>query len=443
MKAHYINNLVSDFTLQSILDLGIKYLLGNKEIQALKRSGKKIIGSFLPPLDMIYSFNNTLPIFLPRLIEFEYEKYVPVLNLINKFGLLNNIIEYYLKNSNSIMDLFFRNFDQSGYSRVFSGLIDLAANSNYYMDTCVQTRISYGAFIKYFNLVDMVIGGFEGNYCLHFAKFYERLNIYKPTFYFEKPYGNQNIDHTAKIISEEFDRFILYVEKTIEQKFNDEKLIEILELQQKIRKYLALIHRLFMKGYVPLHAAALTLIHGCYVDLLSDPLFCKNKIKQLTEEIYRKYKDNELYNYRKEGIPRVIIAGSPGFDPALPSIFENAGAAFLYLDLFQSAKESKFKINKNMDGTELYKKYLIETNFVNGIIDLIDLWLNLARDIKADGILFSKSWGCRFTTPAFKILKDRALSELSIPVLGLDFYSPGENLGQVKTRVEAFIEMIK
>ncbi|MBD3230223.1 MAG: hypothetical protein GF329_18740, partial [Candidatus Lokiarchaeota archaeon] len=78
-----------------------------------------------------------------------------------------------------------------------------------------------------------------------------------------------------------------------------------------------------------------------------------------------------------------------------------------------------------------------------GIIDLIDLWLDLAKDIKADGILFSKSWGCRFTTPAFKILKDRALDELSIPVLGLDFYTPGENLGQVKTRVEAFIEMIK
>jgi benzoyl-CoA reductase/2-hydroxyglutaryl-CoA dehydratase subunit BcrC/BadD/HgdB len=443
MKKLPINNLVNDFTLQSILDIGLKYLLGNKEINKAKRNGKKIIGSFLPPLEMVYAFDNVLPIFLPRLIEFEYDHYIPILNFVNKFGVLKNILDYTFKNPNAFINNLFSSFDTSGYSRVFSGMIDIAANSNYYMDTCVQTRISYGAFIKYFNLVDMVIGGFEGNYCLHFAKFYERINIYKPMFYFEKPYGNETNKHAVEIIGKEFERFISRVEKISGKKFNDEKLYKILEIHQEIRKYFALIHKLYMRGYVPLHAAALTLVHGCYVDLLSDPIYCRNKMKQLTNEIYQKYKNNELYNYKKEGIPRIIIAGSPGFDPSLPSIFEEAGAAFLYLDLFQSAKDSKFKVNKKYSSQELYKRYLVETNFVDGIIDLVDLWLDLAKDIQADGILFSKSWGCRFTTPAFKILKDRALSELSIPVLGLDFYTPGENLGQVKTRVEAFIEMIR
>ena len=443
MKSLGINNMLQDFTFQSILDLGLKYLLGKKGIIKAKKNGTKIIGSFLPPLEMIYAFDNTLPIFLPRLIEFEYNKYIPFLNAANKLGILKNILFYYFNSSNRFFEYAFKDFDQSGYSKVFSEMIDIAGNFNYYMDTCVQTRISYGALIKYFNLVDILIGGFEGNYCLHFTKFYERVNIYKPTFYFEKPYGDENTPNTVKIINKEFDRFIEYVEKNTNEKFNNEKLIEILKIQEDIRKYFALIHKLYLKGYVPLHAAGLALLHGCYVDLLSDPIFCRNKLGELVNEIYYKYKNNDLYNYRNEGIPRIIIAGSPGFDPALPSIFEDAGAAFLYLDLFQAANDSKSRLYNNVDGIESYKKFLIDFNCKNGILDFIDLWLKLAKDIKADGILFSKSWGCRFTTPVFKILKDRSLSELNIPVLGLDFFTPGENLGQIQTRVEAFIEMLK
>jgi len=322
MNEYEINNIVADFKLQSILDIGMKYLSGNNKIILYRKKGKKIVGSFLPPLDMIYAFENTIPIFLPRLIEFEYHKYLPILNFINNIRLLKKIIDYYLKNSNIIFDKLFSDFDSSKYSKVFLEMIDIASSSNYYMDTCVQTRISYGAFIKYFNLIDMIIGGFEGNYCLHFTKFYERIGLYKPTFYFEKPYGSFNDEHVRNIIEKEFNRFINFVEKTINEKFDENKLIEIIKIQIQIIKYLKKIYNLYMKGYVPLHAAALTLIHGSYVDLLSDPSFCLKKIRNLTNEIYYKYKKNELINYRKEGIPRIIIAGSPGFEPTLPSIFK-------------------------------------------------------------------------------------------------------------------------
>jgi benzoyl-CoA reductase/2-hydroxyglutaryl-CoA dehydratase subunit BcrC/BadD/HgdB len=69
--------------------------------------------------------------------------------------------------------------------------------------------------------------------------------------------------------------------------------------------------------------------------------------------------------------------------------------------------------------------------------------MNIARRIQADAILFSHVWGCRFTTPAFRKMKDMVLEELGIPIVPLDFYSPGENVGQIKTRVGAFLEMLK
>ena len=92
---------------------------------------------------------------------------------------------------------------------------------------------------------------------------------------------------------------------------------------------------------------------------------------------------------------------------------------------------------------ENYAKYLLYLNIQEGIQDLIDVWMGIAKRIQADAILFSHVWGCRFTTPAFRKMKDRVTEELEIPIIPLDFYSPGDNIGQIKTRIGAFIEMLK
>jgi benzoyl-CoA reductase/2-hydroxyglutaryl-CoA dehydratase subunit BcrC/BadD/HgdB len=161
-------------------------------------------------------------------------------------------------------------------------------------------------------------------------------------------------------------------------------------------------------------------------------------------EIYiirRKYKKG-LPNYRKENIYRVVIAGSPGFDPILPSTFEKAGAVLLYLDLFEScARVQGIKTSGNM--IENYVNYLLDLNIKEGIMDIVDLWIEIAKKVQADAILFSNVWGCRFTTPAYRKMKDLVNAELGIPIYPLDFYSPGESIGQVQTRIGAFIEMLK
>jgi benzoyl-CoA reductase/2-hydroxyglutaryl-CoA dehydratase subunit BcrC/BadD/HgdB len=92
---------------------------------------------------------------------------------------------------------------------------------------------------------------------------------------------------------------------------------------------------------------------------------------------------------------------------------------------------------------ENYANYLLDLNIKNGISDLIDVWMGIAKRTQADAILFSNVWGCRFTTPAYRKMKDLVNAELGIPIFPLDFYSPGEGIGQVQTRIGAFIEMLK
>ncbi len=435
-----INYQIEDFKSQSILDMGIHYLLGKVQISHMHKKGKKVVAGFLPPMELIFAAKNTVPLFLPRLAEFPFTQYVPVINILNQVHLLRHIIRLYIDYREKIHFGYFESINQSEFSKIFTSLVNVAEKADYYMDTCVQTRICYGAMVQNHQIIDLILGGLEGNYCLHFAKFYERMGNFKPVFYFEKPYGDASNPELVDTVGSELNRFIATLENLSGSTITDNKIRKIAKITNEIRGYFRELYTYYIKGYVPLHTAALLLVHGAYVDFLSDATYFRNKMRNLIQEIRRKRKS--LPNYRKEGVHRVVIAGSPGFDPILPSAFENNNAVLLYLDLFESCYRYP-RIKTSGDMLENYANYLIELNIQDGIFDLIDVWMAIARRIKADAILFSHVWGCRFTTPAYRKMKDLVMDELGIPIVPLDFYSPGENIGQVQTRVGAFIEMLK
>ena len=435
-----INYQIEDFTMQSILDLGLKYMLGPVQIAKAHSHGKKIVAGFLPPMELIFAAKNTLPLFLPRLAEFPFGQYFGIVDILNKIHLFKRIIRFYINNRDRFSIGYLDSINQSEFSKIFTSLTYIAEKAEFYMDTCVQTRICYGAMIKNLHLIDLIIGGLEGNYCIHFAKFYERMGNYKPVFYFEKPYGDEKNFQLKELVVSELHRFIAALEQLSGSSITDAGIRRIAEITNEIREYIRELYQYYIRGYVPIHTASLLLIHGAYVDYLSDITFYRDKLRNLLKEIRKKHKD--LANYKKEGIFRVVIAGSPGFDPVLPSTFENAGAVLLYLDLFESCIRYP-SIKTTGDMIDNYAQFLLDVNIKDGIQDLIEIWMGAAKRIQADAILFSHVWGCRFTTPAYRKMKDLVLEELGIPIIPLDFYSPGENLGQVKTRIGAFIEMLK
>jgi benzoyl-CoA reductase/2-hydroxyglutaryl-CoA dehydratase subunit BcrC/BadD/HgdB len=435
-----INYQIEDFTMQSILDLGLKYMLGPVQIAKAHSHGKKIVAGFLPPMELIFAAKNTLPLFLPRLAEFPFGQYFGIVDILNKTHLFKRIIRFYINNRDRFSIGYLDSINQSEFSKIFTSLTYIAEKAEFYMDTCVQTRICYGAMIKNLHLIDLIVGGLEGNYCIHFAKFYERMGNYKPVFYFEKPYGDEKNFQLKELVVSELHRFIDVLEQLSGSSITDAGIRRIAEINNEIRAYIRELYQYYIRGYVPVHTASLLLIHGAYVDYLSDITFYRDKLRNLLKEIRKKHKN--LANYKKEGIFRVVIAGSPGFDPVLPSTFENAGAVLLYLDLFESCIRYP-SIKTTGDMIDNYAQYLLDVNIKDGIQDLIEIWMGAAKRIQADAILFSHVWGCRFTTPAYRKMKDLVLEELGIPIIPLDFYSPGENLGQVKTRIGAFIEMLK
>ena len=66
----------------------------------------------------------------------------------------------------------------------------------------------------------------------------------------------------------------------------------------------------------------------------------------------------------------------------------------------------------------------------------------MAGDYKADGVIL---YGLQFCQPYLmeSMPVEKALEEKNIPVLRIDTDYSMEDVGQLKTRVEAFIELIK
>ncbi|MFQ6015177.1 MAG: 2-hydroxyacyl-CoA dehydratase subunit D [Anaerolineae bacterium] len=70
--------------------------------------------------------------------------------------------------------------------------------------------------------------------------------------------------------------------------------------------------------------------------------------------------------------------------------------------------------------------------------------VRLARDYRVDGAIHFSHWGCRQACGGVRIIKD-ALAEINVPLLNLDGDGMDERnyaAGQVKTRLEGFIEML-
>ncbi|MHA1146256.1 MAG: 2-hydroxyacyl-CoA dehydratase, partial [Candidatus Helarchaeota archaeon] len=292
-------------------------------------------------------------------------------------------------------------------------------------------------YLKYKKYFDLLLGGFEGNYCLHFAKFYERIGRKKPVFYIEKPYGDNSLEHRRNLVRKELEDFFVILEQVTNENVDFNHAKKKMKLVNETRQMAALIfNKYYRKGYVPLHWVSSLLVHGAYTDSLSNIDFFHEKLRLLLTEIEQNMKKGTIRNYKKEGIPRILIAGSPGFDPALPQIIEKNGG-----DIFSNYDKSNM-IALNGDFIEKYTDYLLLNNFEKGTEDLMDFWIEKARLVKADGIVFNEVWGCRFITPSFKLLKDRARNELEIPVIGVNFHNFGENVGQISTRIEAFMELL-
>ncbi|MFX1492969.1 MAG: 2-hydroxyacyl-CoA dehydratase [Promethearchaeota archaeon] len=439
-------NPIQDFAMQSIVDMGVRYINGLNIVKSSRKKGKKIIAGFMPPMELCFGSEKAIPFWLPRFTEFPFPGMMQGISIVNKLRQITTTVKAWNKFQSFLSKRKSSNLsiNLTSFAKPFLNLNKISEDSNYNPDSCIQMRTCYGAYLKYQQYFDLLMGGFDANNCLYFAKFYERIGRKKPLFYFQKPYGDRNTPHALELVVRELEDFFQVLEDITGESMDFKKMKERMKLVNNIKKIAALLlNRYYRRGYVPLHWPASLLIHGAYVDYLSDLKFFHEKFRLLITEIEANIKKGMIRNYKQENIPRILFVGSPGFDPLLAQAIEKQGGTLLLLDIFPNELRHQL-IDLTGDFILKYAYYLLgKTNFKKGIEDSIEFWVKQAKLIDAEGILFNEVWGCRFLAPCFRLFRDRVREELEIPVLRMNFHGFSENIGQINTRIEAFMEVIK
>jgi benzoyl-CoA reductase/2-hydroxyglutaryl-CoA dehydratase subunit BcrC/BadD/HgdB len=154
--------------------------------------------------------------------------------------------------------------------------------------------------------------------------------------------------------------------------------------------------------------------------------------------------------------PRVIITGTPMFWPdnwKLPTLIEEAtpqgvlvGDELCSSDriLYDPVGIDEWTMDDMING--IAERYLMASTCPcftskDGNEDRVNWLLNKVKENKAQGVIYYVVRGCILYAMEYTRVK-RALDKLSIPVYYLDTEYTREDVGQMKTRVEAFLEML-
>jgi benzoyl-CoA reductase/2-hydroxyglutaryl-CoA dehydratase subunit BcrC/BadD/HgdB len=154
--------------------------------------------------------------------------------------------------------------------------------------------------------------------------------------------------------------------------------------------------------------------------------------------------------------PRVLITGTPMFWPdnwKLPAIVEEATPQGVIVadelcssDRFLYDPVGVDEWTENDMLNAISERYLMASTCPcftseDGNEDRVNWLLNKVKEAKVDGVIYCVVHGCMLYAMEYTRIK-RALDKINIPVYYLDTEYTREDVGQIKTRVEAFLEML-
>ncbi|MEM0058119.1 MAG: 2-hydroxyacyl-CoA dehydratase family protein [Candidatus Bathyarchaeia archaeon] len=155
--------------------------------------------------------------------------------------------------------------------------------------------------------------------------------------------------------------------------------------------------------------------------------------------------------------PRVMLAGSPAIWPdnwKLPNIVEEASPQgvivadeFCFGDrfLYDPVGVDEWTMDDMFNAVS--ERYLLPSTCPyftseDGNEDRINWLTAMIKERRVDGVIYHVFRGCMLYAMEYMRIK-RALDRINVPIYYLDTDYTREDVGQIKTRVEAFLEMLK
>lgn len=311
-------------------------------------------------------------------------------------------------------------------------------------NTCALIKSFVGFKIArlcpYIESCDLVVGETT---CDGKKKAYEIFADYDPVYVMEIPQMKQACDRD--LWKAEILRFKAEIEELTGNIITAAKLKAAIKVVNARRAVLQRLNRLRAVAPAPISGRDALLINQ--ISFYDDPVRFTHKIGELCDELEQKIKAG--HGVASADMPRLMLSGCPMAVPnwKLPFVVESSGAIIVGEESCIGARNTRDLVDESGETLEVMleaiaDRYIrIDCACFTPNTERLEHVVEMARDLKADGVIH---YGLSFCQPyaieAFKV--EKALKAAGIPMLSLETDYSMEDVEQLKTRVEAFVEML-
>jgi benzoyl-CoA reductase/2-hydroxyglutaryl-CoA dehydratase subunit BcrC/BadD/HgdB len=313
-------------------------------------------------------------------------------------------------------------------------------------NTCSLIKSSFGFKLgkvcPYLECTDMIVGE---NTCDGKKKAYESFNNLVSNLYVMDLPQVKSPEGKA-LLKAEYHRFKEAVEKLAGVIIDVDGLKKGIEIVNNKRKA---IHRLAgLRKADPVPISGLDALLANQVFFYDNPVRFTDSVNKICDELGARIKNEEGVTPKKT--PRILISGCPMAVPnwKLPWIVETSGAVIVGEESCVGERGTRNLTDDTGSTVEELMEAIVDRYFkVDCAVftpnpDRLEHIVEMVKNYQADGVIH---YGLQFCQPYLmeSIPVEKALEAKKIPTLRIETDYSLEDVGQLKTRVEAFVELIK
>jgi benzoyl-CoA reductase/2-hydroxyglutaryl-CoA dehydratase subunit BcrC/BadD/HgdB len=313
-------------------------------------------------------------------------------------------------------------------------------------NTCSLIKSAFGFKLgkvcPYIESANMIVGE---NTCDGKKKSYEILKNLVPNLYvMDLP--QMKSDEGKALLKAEYLRFKEAVEKLTGISIDATRLKKGIDIVNNKRKA---IHRLSdLRKADPSPISGLDALLANQVFFYDNPVRFTESVNKICDELEKRIEKKE--GVFPKGTPRILLSGCPMAVPnwKLPWIIETSGAVIVGEESCVGERGARNLTDDSGNTVDELMEAIINRYFkVDCAIftpnpDRLDHIVEMVEKYQANGVIH---YGLQFCQPYLmeSMPVEKALEEKNIPTLRIDTDYSMEDVGQLKTRVEAFVELLK
>jgi len=148
-------------------------------------------------------------------------------------------------------------------------------------------------------------------------------------------------------------------------------------------------------------------------------------------------------------MPRILLTPIfNGWEPETQEIIYQLGGKVIYSDWDFLGLLEEIPVSKDSDPIEEYARFLLNASnrglqCLNNCDILVNSYKSYVKKTRVNGLIINQLSDCHIGSSCYDLLKNKIRTELRIPAVGINFKKIGENVEEIKLKLNSFMELFE